>query len=162
MKLHQYDKAVPVLRKAVELDPRSTTAQMDLGRSLLRIQDFNGAATVFETLVAKVPALLDAHLFLEVAYSRANRVPETIKECKRVLEMLPDHFGSHMTLGEFLAKSGDREAAVLELQKAAKIRPNGPGPHAALAMVYGQMGKAADAERERALAESLAANAPEE
>jgi arylsulfatase A-like enzyme/Flp pilus assembly protein TadD len=162
MKLHQYDKAVPVLRKSVELDPTSTTAQMDLGRSLLRIQDFNGAATVFETLLARIPALLDAHLFLEIAYTKADRVPETIKECRKVIEMLPDHFGSHLTLGEFLAKSGDPAAALPELQKAVELRPNGPHPHAALAQVYDQLGRKEDAERERAKAESLAGNAPEE
>ncbi len=162
MKLHQYDKAVPVLRKAVELDPTSTAAQMDLGRSLLRTQDFNGAATVFETLLAQIPALLDAHLFLEIAYTKADRVPETIKECRKVIELLPDHFGSHLTLGEFLAKSGDLVAAVPELQKAAELRPNGPRPHAALAKVYDQMGRKEDAERERAKAESLAGNAQEE
>jgi arylsulfatase A-like enzyme/Flp pilus assembly protein TadD len=162
MKLHQYDKAVPVLRKAVELDPTSTTAQMDLGRSLLRTQDFNGAATVFETLLARIPALLDAHLFLKIAYSKADRVPETIKECRKVIELLPDHFGSHLTLGEFLAKSGDLAGAVPELQKAAELQPNRPRPHAALAQVYDQLGRKEDAERERAKAGSLAGNAPEE
>jgi len=89
MKTHQYEKAVPVLRKAVELDPALTMAQMDLGRALLRTEDFNGAATVFETLLARMPLMLDAHLFLEVAYARAGRVPDTIKECEKVIEIMP-------------------------------------------------------------------------
>ena len=162
MKLHQYDKAVPVLRKAVELEPNLSVAQMDLGKSLLRTDDFNGAATVFEAFLVRLPASLEAHLLLEGAYARANRVPETIKECRKVLSYLPDHFRSHLTLGEFLAKSGDPTAGLPELQKASELRPNDPQPHAALAVVYDQLGLKTDADREREQAESLAANAEED
>ena len=162
MKLHEYDKAVAPLRKAVELDPSVTMTQMDLGRALLRVGDFNEAATVFETLIARIPALLDAHLFLEVAYARANRIPETIKECQKVLTLLPEHYGSYLTLGRFLAKSGDLQGAAEKLEKAASLRPQAPDPHISLAEVYAQLGRTADADRERAEAEHLATNVVEE
>ncbi|MGA2355929.1 MAG: sulfatase-like hydrolase/transferase [Terriglobales bacterium] len=163
MKLHEYDKAVPVLRKAVALDPSLTMAQLDLGRSLLRTDDLSGATAVFEGLVARIPNLLDAHLFLEISYARSNRVPETIKECEAVLKYLPDQYGSTLMLGQFLLRSGDSEAALAKLQKAAEIRPEAPQPHISLAGVYEKLGRPADAERERAEARSLGANprAPE-
>ena len=79
-----------------------------------------------------------------------------------MIGFLPEHFGSHLTLGQFLIKSGDLAGALPELQKAAEIRPNAPGPHAALSGVYVQLGRKEDSERERAKAESLRGSAPEE
>jgi Flp pilus assembly protein TadD len=162
MKLHQYDKAISPLRKAVELDPGINMAQMDLGRSLLRVQDFDGAVKVFEGIVARVPNLLDGQVFLQIAYARANRVPETIKQCQKVLEVLPENYGSYLTLGRFLAKSGDPAAAVSKLEKAAALRPQAADPHASLAAVYDQLGRRDDAARELALAERLGRGPEEE
>ena len=110
-----------------------------------------------EGVTAKLPNLADVHLFLEMAYARTNRVPETIKECRRVLEFQPDHFGSYLILGRFLELSGDLEGAVPNLKKAATLDPKAPDPHIILADVYEHMGKTADAARERAIAERLAA-----
>jgi predicted Zn-dependent protease len=97
---------------------------------------------------------------LEIVYARTNRVPETISECEKVLKLLPDHFGSYLTLGQFLAKSGDLEAAVPNLQKAAQLRPAMPAPHMFLADVYEHLGRQPDADRERAEGRRLAANPP--
>jgi arylsulfatase A-like enzyme/Tfp pilus assembly protein PilF len=161
MKLHQYDKAISPLRKAVELDPGISMAQMDLGRSLLRTQDFDDAVKVFEGIVGRSPNLLDAQVFLQIAYARANRVPETIKQCEKVLEVLPENYGSYLTLGRFLAKSGDPAAAVPKLEKAAALRPQASDPHSSLAVVYEQLGRKEDAARERATALQLG-HGPEE
>jgi tetratricopeptide (TPR) repeat protein len=155
MKLREFDKALPMLRKAVELDPKFTQAQMAMGRALLRLGDFEEAATVFETVLARMPNIIDAHIYLEIAYSKANRVPETISECEKVLKFFPDNYGTYLILGRSLAKSGDLEGAVPKLEKAATLRPQAPEPHVALAEVYEQLGRQADAAEERAKADRL-------
>jgi len=160
--LGEYDKAAPPLRKALQLNPDLTAAQMDLGKILLRTGDFDGAAAAFEGVVAKTPTILEAQLLLEIAYARANRITETIRQCNKVLEMIPDHFGTTMTLGQFLAKSGDNAAAVSKLEKAAALRPESPAPHAALAAIYDQLGRGEEAARERADAQRLAESAQRE
>jgi predicted Zn-dependent protease len=129
---------------------------------LLRVGEFDGAVKVFEGVVARVPNLLDAQVFLEIAYARANRVPETIKQCQKVLEILPEHYGSYLALGRFLAKSGDPAAAVPKLEKAAALRPQASEPHASLAEVYHQLGRKEDAARESAEAQRLGQGPEEE
>lgn len=162
MKLHQYDKAVPVLTKAVELDPGLSMAQMDLGRSLLRTGEFDHSVKVFESIVARTPKLLDAQIFLEIAYARANRLPDAIKQCQKVLEVLPEHYGSYLILGRTLARSGDPAGALPKLEKAVALRPQASEAHASLAAVYDQLGRKADAERERAEAQRLGRSPEEE
>ncbi len=159
MRLKEYDKAVPALRKAVEMNPDSPMEHFQLAKALIAAEDIQAAVPELELVVAKLPSLADAHLFLEMAYARTNRVPETIKECQKVLEFQPDHFGSYLILGRFLELSGDLEGAVLNLKKAASLDPKAPAPHIILADVYDHMGRTTDAARERAVAGHLAANA---
>lgn len=158
MRLKEYDKAVPVLRKAVELNPDSPMEHFQLAKGLIAAEDIAAAVPELEIVVAKLPNLADAHLFLEMAYARTNRVPETINECRKVLEFQPDHFGSYLILGRFLELSGDLEGAVPNLKKAASLQPKAPDPHIILADVYEHMGRTVDAARERAVAGRLAAN----
>ncbi|MBZ5665983.1 MAG: sulfatase-like hydrolase/transferase [Acidobacteriia bacterium] len=155
--LKEYGQAVPVLRKAAELDPDSPMSHFRLAKALMGTGDFAAAVPGLEFAVAKVPNFADAHVFLEMAYARTNRVPETIRECRTVLEFLPDHFGSYLILGRFLEMSGDLEGAVPNLKKAVTLQPKAPEPHLILADVYDHLGRKADAARELAEARRLGA-----
>ena len=160
MHLQQYDKASPMLSKAVELGPNFTMAELDLGKTLMRLGDVQAATTVLERLSARVPNLIDAHLLLEIVYARANR-PETISECEKVLKIIPEQYGTYLILGRYLAKSGDPEAALPKLEKAAALRPERAEPHIALAEVYDQLGRKEDAAQERTKADRLKQSAQE-
>ncbi|MGB8782403.1 MAG: sulfatase-like hydrolase/transferase [Terriglobales bacterium] len=153
--LHQYDKGLEVFRKALELNPGLPGGHLALARALMQVHDFAGAATELEAVIVNTPDLVDAHLLLEEAYGNASRVPETIRECQKVLKFLPGNYESQLTLGEFLARSGDTDGAVLNLKKAIALQPNAPAPHVSLADVYEKLGQKTDADRERAEAAHL-------
>jgi arylsulfatase A-like enzyme/Flp pilus assembly protein TadD len=153
--LKQYDQAIPVLRKGLERDLDSPTAHLRLAKALMGAGDFAGAVPELEFAVNRMPNFADAHVFLEMAYARTNRIPETIKECKIVLEFLPNHFGSYLILGRFLELSGDLQGAVTNLKKAASLQPTAPDPHIILADAYTRLGLAADAARELAIVRRL-------
>lgn len=155
MNLHQYDKAAPLLRKAIELDPKFTMAEMGLGRTLMRLGDIEGATAVFEKIAARMPNMADAHIFLEIAYSQSGHFPESISEGDKVLQFLPKHYGTYIIQGRSLAKEGNFDQAIAKLQTAETLRPDSGEPHVLLAEVYDQMGRTADAEKERAKAEQL-------
>jgi len=155
--LKQYPQAAGILRKAMELDPDSPMSHFRLAKALMGSGDFAAAVPELEFAVAKVPNFADAHVFLEMAYARTNRVPETIKECKTVLEFLPNHFGSYLILGRFLEISGDLEGAVQNLKKAATLQPKAPEPHLVLADVYDHLGRQAEAAEELARGRRLSA-----
>jgi predicted Zn-dependent protease len=100
---------------------------------------------------------VEAHSFLELAYARTNRVADAIKECRTVLQYDPDDSGSYLILGQSLARSGDPEAGVAALKKAASLEPGSPIAHLWLADIYDQLGRQTDAVRERAEAKRLGA-----
>lgn len=156
--LKQYQEALPVLRKAKDLDPESPTTRLQLAKALMGVGDFAAAVPELEFAVAKIPGYAEVHLFLETAYAHTNRIPETIKECQTVLQFFPNDFGSYLILGRFLELSSDFAGAVPNLKKAAALDPKAPEPHIFLADAYAQLGRQSDAAREKAAAKRLAAN----
>src|SRR5260370_6801948 len=73
--LKNYEKALPVLRKAVEMRPDLTVPRYQLGSALFETGDFAGAAVQFETAVARPPNSAEAHFSPATAYSPADRPP---------------------------------------------------------------------------------------
>ena len=156
--LRNYEKAVPVLRKAVELRPDLTVPRYQLGSALFETGDFAGAAVELEAAVARLPEWAEARFSLATTYARLDRMPDAIREYQKVIEARPNHYGAHLLLGRALALTGDPEAALPNLTKAAAIQPKSPEPHVFLADAYVQLGREADAQRERKEAERLKAN----
>ncbi len=158
MRKEDYQKAVPVLRKAVQMNPDSPSVRFQLAKSLMATQDFEGAMAELENVVAKVPNLVEAHSFLELVYARVNRLSDAIKECQTVLQYEPDDYGSYLILGQSQGRSGDPEAGLASLEKAVALHPEIPVAHAWMADIYDQLGQKADADRERAEATRLQAH----
>lgn len=150
--LKEYDKALPVLHKAVQLEPDSPIARFRLAKALMGAGDFANAVPELEFATARMPGFIEGHVFLETAYARTGRVPETINECRIVLQFLPDHFGSYLILGRFLELQGDLQGALANLKKAESLDPKAPEPHVFLAEVYERLGRKTEAARERATA----------
>jgi arylsulfatase A-like enzyme/Flp pilus assembly protein TadD len=155
--LKNYEKAVPVLRKAVELRPDLTVPRYQLGSALFETGDFAGAEVEFEAAVARLPDWAEARFSLATTYARLGRMPDAIGEYQKVIAARPNHYGAHLLLGRALALTGSPEAALPNLTKASTLQPNSPEPHAFLADAYTELGRNADAERERAEAARLRA-----
>jgi len=155
---HDYQNAVPILRKALEFVPDSVVTRYQLARALMDTKDYDGAIPELDNLVTKMPAFVKAHDLLEMAYARTNRLSDAIQECKTVLGYKPEDYESYMMLGYALPKTGDTQGGVAALKKAALLQPKEPLPHLWLADLYDQLGQKATAERERAEVKRLAAN----
>ena len=156
---HDYEKAVPVLRKALEMEPNSEGARFMLAKSLMGIKDYSAAIPELESVVAKTPNLVTAHGYLEMAYARTDRLADAIRECHTVLGYAPKDYQSYMILGYALPRTGDPEGAVAALKKAISLQPTVPTAHVWLADLYDGLGQKADAEREREEARRMEQNA---
>jgi arylsulfatase A-like enzyme/Tfp pilus assembly protein PilF len=156
--LGNFAEAVKAKRKAVELMPGDVNLHYELGNTLMKARDFEGAIPELEIVTAKKPESWKTHMLLGIAYSRTERFPQAIKENEAVLTVLPEQFGTNLLLGQNLIRVGNPEAALPRLTKAASLRPQAPEPHEALANAYDDLGRHDDAERERDLAKHLAEN----
>jgi choline-sulfatase len=155
MQKEDFPRAVTALRKALEIDPRSTGARFLLGKNLMLTHNYEAAIPELENVIDRIPNAIDVHSFLQYAYAQANRPADAIRECRTVLRYIPDDYGSYLILGQSLARTGDPQGGVEALKKAALIEPQDPRPHSELATIYDQTGKKTDAEQQRAEADRL-------
>ena len=151
----RFAEAIPELKKAVLLVPDVVQAKYELGLALYQTGALKESAPYFEAVAQKRPKWVDAQYSLASVYARIQRVPEAVDLLDKVLEMNPDHFRANLLLGRIIFLQGDPASAVPKLEKAVQVEPNSGEAHSFLADAYSQVGREADAVRERQLAKSL-------
>jgi predicted Zn-dependent protease len=158
--LHQerkYSEAVPVLKRAIELDPANLTARLMLARcyvfSYHELQIPNFEELTLEQLnyiVKKDPQFPGVHHHLALVYINTGELTKAIVELNTELRNDPADAQARLELGETLLKLSQYRKAADELQIAAKQAPRMPAVRFALAKAYkadGQTGKALDEAR---------------
>jgi predicted Zn-dependent protease len=132
-------------------------AQYELAICLYESGDLKTAATYFEILVENRPDWIDARYSLASIYARTGRPEEAAKDLLVVLQGEPDHYRANLLLGRMLFLNGTFAEALPYLEKAVAVQTDSGEAHSFLADEYEKLGRAADAERERAEAARLRA-----
>jgi len=88
---YRFDEAVPLTRRALELDPSSTRAYADLGSHLLRTGDEPGARQSLETAFKADP--YDVLVFNQLAMLDTVDKFETIRDGDLIVRLHPDEAG---------------------------------------------------------------------
>jgi arylsulfatase A-like enzyme/Flp pilus assembly protein TadD len=154
-RLSHFDKAIAPLQKAVALQPDNGMGHYELGLALFQTGDWKGAAPEFEAAVARAPRWADAHFSLAAVYARIERVPDAMTELNSTLSISPDHYRANLLRGRILTLQGNPLGALNNLEKATQIQADSREAHLFLADAYDQLGRAADAQNERATAQKL-------
>lgn len=75
-------------------------------------------------LIAEVPEFAEAYNQRAIAYWRLGMWDEAVRDCQRVIQLNPQHFGAAAGLGQCLMRKGDRNGAIVCFEKALEINPN--------------------------------------
>jgi arylsulfatase A-like enzyme/Flp pilus assembly protein TadD len=159
-RLKNYDKAIAPLQKATKLMPDNGMGHYELGLALFESGDWKGAAPEFEAAVERAPRWADAHFSLAAVYARIDRVPEAMTELDTTLGISPEHYRANLLRGRLLSLQGNPLAALTNLEKAVQVQPDSREAHLFLADAYEQLGRNADAVRERSLARQSGQSKP--
>lgn len=158
--LHQqrrYADAVPILTRAVALDPENLTARMMLARSYvfsyneLKLPNFvDLTLEQLNYIVKKEPRFPAAHHHLALVYINTGELSKARAELNTELELYPGNAQARLELGETLLKENQNRKAADQLLIAAKQAPQMPAIYYALGKAYkadGQADKAFEAVR---------------
>jgi Tfp pilus assembly protein PilF len=97
--------------------PGNPEAWLLLGRSLLRKEDFAGAAAALAKAAELAPGIAEAHALLGTAHQYSRKTDEAVAEYEKALELAPDDLDYRATYGLLLGVAGKYEAGAAELQK---------------------------------------------
>ena len=153
----KYAEAVPVLKRAVALDPENLTARMMLARSYVfsfhELQIPNFEELTLEQLryiVKKDPRFPGVHHHIALVYINSGEPAKALEELNTELQFYPTNAQARLELGETLLKLNQFHKAAEELRAAAQQAPQMAPIAFALAKAYradGQTAKAVDAAR---------------
>jgi predicted Zn-dependent protease len=148
-----YQKALPPLRKAVELSPESSFDHYRLGQALLHTGDIESAKRETETAIATSSLVNLAYVGVLHSYMAEIRLKMgdeegSLKELEVAVRLAPDDYGTNLNLGKLLG-AGKVSAGLPYLKKAAKLHPDSLEPHQLLADAYAQLGRETEATMER-------------
>lgn len=149
--------AEAVARRAVSMDPDRQDARYVLGRTLLRLGravEAREQLDLFQRLRDR--AMADQRRNFEIdklraeaaRQSAAGRHDDVADTWRRIVNLMPDVAGFHVSLAESLVTIGEFEEAATRLEQAAAL---GAGPAVRLrqAEVYLRLGRRAESEQAR-------------
>jgi len=149
------ETAIPELQKALALDPHLPMAHFLLGEMYLFKSQVEPALDEFHKELAADPILWLAYWRMGDAYTRLEQWDPAETALKQAVWLNPDFTGPYVLLGKVELKKGDPALAAGFLQHALKLDPNNSFTHYILGEAYQKLGRAADADREFALTQSL-------
>src|ERR1700677_3575051 len=116
------DEAITHFRQAL----RNTNApliHLNLGLALLEKNDFAGAATEFQTVLAAMPEDARSRYSLGLAYQGLGAWREAAVQFQETIKLTPDDANAHAHFGNVLGRIGDMDAAIAQYQAALRLNP---------------------------------------
>jgi tetratricopeptide (TPR) repeat protein len=140
-----YYRARAGFRKALEADPHSVPARLNLVRSLLPTGDMAEARRVIDAVLRDAPDDPDALLLLAAVSQAKGRVGDSLAPLQRASELAPDHPAMYPMLGDALMAQKRDEEAVAAYRQALRVEPWNPADHANLGLLLARVGQTEEA-----------------
>jgi adenylate cyclase len=120
----QHDKAVPLGKKAVALNPNSATAHMLLGKVLTFAGKLEESILEYKTAIRLNPIPPNRYLWsLGLSYGFMGQYEEAITWCEKAVRQEPDSFFAHLMMSVVYSWSGRDEDARAEAAEVLRINP---------------------------------------
>jgi predicted TPR repeat methyltransferase len=157
----QPDDALPLLEKAVTLNPGDASCRSNLGLVLIALGHTAKAIESFRAALQVQPDFADACNNLGNALMRSGQIEEAISAYRSALSLNNEQPSVHNNLGVALKRQGLLEEAMAEYLKALKLSPGFADAGANLADVLFQLKRHNDAIRCYRQASQLAPDDPD-
>jgi len=133
-------------KRAIELNPNYPTAHHWYSRFLWGLGRMDEAWAEINRAAEVDPlSLVIINNIAEQQIARGN-LKAAADECKRMLDLDPNFWAGHQTMGIVLSKQGSYAEALVEANKSVELAKRSNASIALLAHVYGLMGKRTEAE----------------
>jgi tetratricopeptide (TPR) repeat protein len=139
----RFPEAARELETAVKLQPQDLLARLQLAKAYRRGEDFPGVIEQFQVLQELAPQEP------EYVYQSGKAYLDLSAWCYReIIRLQPNSARAYQALAENFRAEGRPEIALRVFQRAAEADPTLPEIHLALAEIYFEQGKTAEARRE--------------
>ena len=118
-----YDQAVTLLKRVVELEPKNKRAWGTLGEAYTGLRQYGPAVDSFKKQLEVDPYDEYAYNWLGRIYALQRRYPDAEAAFRKQLEMNPLDKYAHAALGNMYVEAARYAEAITELEKAITLTP---------------------------------------
>jgi tetratricopeptide (TPR) repeat protein len=106
----ELDEAITCYTKSLQLRPGYASVHNNLANALYLQGQFEQALDHYTKAVQYDPNMIDAHYNMAILLAKKkNKIDEAVKECRRVLEIDPNHTGARQALEAFTKTAADKK-----------------------------------------------------
>jgi tetratricopeptide (TPR) repeat protein len=150
----QVPDAAAALRKAVDIDPQSAIAHLQLGDIyLVAFRKPDDAIREYKEALRSAPALAGGHNALGLALMSTDDLNGAERELLEAVKLAPGNALAHYAVGRLYSHQKRNDQALAAFAKAVKASPNFPAPHLEMGQILGAQGDDKRALDEFALAQ---------
>ncbi len=131
----QYGASLPVLERAVGLDPDAARARDEWARALLATGNVTGAFAELRQFVGTHPNLADAHFLIGKFYATQENLTTARSALERTVQLDPQNGEAWSLLGKVRIKMADYAGARQALETALRLRPGAADDHLQLGVL---------------------------
>jgi predicted Zn-dependent protease len=135
MKHNDHRRALPLLEKAVEIQPKLTRNRLNLAAAYIGVGRLAEAETVLNAIHAEFPDGPRVNYHLGLLYEEQGRFAAAREAYAKELELHPKSVMPRFNLGDLEFRMGDNEAAEREMRTLIQEVPEIPKPHLLLARI---------------------------
>ncbi|MBN8956477.1 MAG: tetratricopeptide repeat protein [Rhizobiales bacterium] len=168
----QYDKALPELQQAVELDKQSIPAQVALGNAYRGLKRYDDALDTFRAAKKIDRYVVSPHIASALTRVETGQIDMAVDELNHVIELEPQNLRAKILLGRVsmmphrlpdgtvgVSEAG-LERAIMNLEGAVQSEPKNVEAQRELATAYEKAGKTDLAKKTWTTVQALAKGAP--
>jgi|SRR5271157_247704 len=161
IRMRRPEEATEEITMAARLDPKSATTQIVLATALSQqMGRMDATAAALHEALRLDPTSVPAAHDLEQLARNKQAIEDEIARQRARAQQAPNDSDAHYRLGLAIARSGDYQAGLRELQKSSELRPSDGPCHAESAAIYYQLGDYAAAWREVKQSRALGTEPP--
>ncbi len=146
----RYAEAIPTLREAVKLDPKSAYSYNGLGIAYLEQGQFNEAINYFQEALRRAEKWVYPRFNLAVAYSHLQRFREAEQEYRKGIELGTElgmrYAYLHLNLGVLYFQQNRLAEAEQQFRRAIEMKPDDAGSYHNLGLIFQQRNNLREAE----------------
>ena len=120
----RFQDAAAEFRKAIAKKSDSVSAHLNLGNSLVQLNDLPAAATEFETVLRLDPKNVNARFNLAVLLAKEDKHEQAIGHLQSLLKVNPNDVAARLFLAQELLKLQRRSEALNEFAQVSRADPD--------------------------------------
>jgi len=147
--------AEKIFRRALEVQPQNSQAEMYLGYVLYKQKKFSEARIYLEKTIKADATVPESFYYLGLIVQEENEDERAIALLEKAVQVSPTFANAHVALGASYLKLKDYLRAQKELELGAKLNPDDSKAHYQLAVLYARLKDPKRAQAEMAIVEKL-------